>query len=269
MGESLDPGGTRPVPSTPRVRVVPVAPDIGAEAAPSPRAFEPNAHAHGLPERFGEAAPDAGFRPGPSPEAPRVVPPVPAGSPDAARASLFDARIQGIIAKEGNYSNDPKDRGGATKWGITEATARAFGYTGDMRAMSRDHAVSIYRARYWQQPGFDRIETIDPAVAVKLLDWGITSGPTVGVKALQRALNSLNREAAAYPDVAVDGVAGAVTTAALRAFVAARGREGRLVLLGMLAAQQSVFYMAIAETRPANERFEYGWQLNRALAGIA
>ena len=56
--------------------------------------------------------------------------------------------------------------------------------------------------------------------------------------------------------------------AALRSFVAARGREGRLVLLGMLAAQQSVFYMSIAETRPVNERFEYGWQLNRALAGI-
>lgn len=267
MGESLDPGAGRPVPSAPRVRVFhghsdqmpEAAPDIGAEAAPPP--------AHGLPERFGEAAGDTGFRP--VPEAPRVVPPATPEPPSTGRTSLFDTRIQGIIAKEGNYSNDPKDRGGATKWGITEATARAFGYTGDMRVMSRDHAISIYRARYWQQPGFDRIETIDPAIAIKLLDWGITSGPTVGVKALQRALNSLNREAAAYPDVAVDGVAGAVTMQALRSFVAARGREGRLVLLGMLAAQQSVFYMAIAETRPANERFEYGWQLNRALAGIA
>lgn len=246
MGETLDSYGGQPVPFAPRVRVFSAPPDTGSETPP----------AQGLPERFNEAAGEAGLRPVPEPHA-------------TARSSLFDTRIQGIIAKEGNYSNDPKDRGGATKWGITEATARAFGYTGDMRVMARDHAITIYRARYWQQPGFDRVETIDPAIAVKLLDWGITSGPTVGVKALQRALNSLNREAAAYPDVAVDGVAGAVTMAALRSFVAARGREGRLVLLGMLAAQQSVFYMSIAETRPVNERFEYGWQLNRALAGIA
>lgn len=256
MSETVDPAEQRPAS---RVRVFPAAPDTGAETAPP---AVPD-----LAQRFGEAAPDAGFRPVSEP--PRIVRLAMPESAATARTSLFDTRIQGIIAKEGNYSNDPKDRGGATKWGITEATARAFGYTGDMRTMSRDHAITIYRARYWQQPGFDRIETIDPTIAVKLLDWGITSGPTVGVKALQRALNSLNREAAAYPDVAVDGVAGAVTMAALRSFVAARGREGRLVLLGMLAAQQSVFYMSIAETRPANERFEYGWQLNRALAGIA
>lgn len=259
MGEALDSGaGRNPVPSAPRVRVFP-APDTAAEMAPPP--------AYGLPERFTEATGDVGVRPAPEPA--RSGPAPVTEPPGGARTSLFDTRIQGIIAKEGNYSNDPKDRGGATKWGITEATARAFGYTDDMRVMAREHAIAIYRARYWQQPGFDRVETIDPAIAIKLLDWGITSGPTVGVKALQRALNSLNREAAAYPDVAVDGVAGAVTMAALRSFVAGRGREGRLVLLGMLAAQQSVFYMAIAETRPANERFEYGWQLNRALAGIA
>jgi hypothetical protein len=33
----------------------------------------------------------------------------------------------------------------------------------------------------------------------------------------------------------------------------------------MIAAQQSVFYIEAAERRPENEKFEYGWQLNRAL----
>lgn len=262
MGESLDPGGTRrgaPAPRgeriSPGVRMVPVAPDIGAEAAPPP--------AHGLPERFGEAAPDAGFRPVQHPAE------APAGGRETVAASLFDRRIQGVLGKEGGYVNDPADRGGETIWGITHTTARAFGYVGSMRVMSRDQAVTIYRRRYWIAPGFDRIEAIDPAISLKLLDWGITSGPSVGTKALQRALNLLNREGALYPDVPVDGAAGALTRAALEAFVAARGREGRLVLLGMVTAQQSCYYMSIAETRPANERFEYGWQLNRALAGIA
>ncbi|WP_276208425.1 putative peptidoglycan-binding domain-containing protein [Burkholderia sp. Nafp2/4-1b] len=39
------------------------------------------------------------------------------------------------------------------------------------------------------------------------------------------------------------------------------------MLLGMIAAQQSVYYLELAERRPANETFEYGWQLNRALGG--
>lgn len=254
MGESLDPEHGR---LSRFVRVLDVPPaDTGAETAPAPI---PAASAPGLPERFGEAAGDTGLRPVP-------VPPPAASAP---RASLFDTRIQAVIGKEGHYSNDPADRGGETVWGITIAVARAFGYDGPMRAMPRAMAVEIYRRRFWVAPGYDKIEAIDPAVAVKLLDWGITSGPGVGSKALQRALNLLNREGALYPDIAVDGSAGALTRAALQAFVAARGREGRLVLLGMLAAQQSCFYMAIAETRPTNERFEYGWQLNRALAGIA
>lgn len=41
--------------------------------------------------------------------------------------------IDGIIALEGGYVFNPKDKGGATHWGITEATARAHGYAGDMR----------------------------------------------------------------------------------------------------------------------------------------
>lgn len=39
--------------------------------------------------------------------------------------------IDGIIALEGGYVFNPKDKGGATHWGITEATARAHGYAGD------------------------------------------------------------------------------------------------------------------------------------------
>ena len=202
--------------------------------------------------------------PPPTAPAPAELPPAP-----TMRASLFDARIRQIVATEGGYVNDPADRGGATIWGITETTARAFGYKGDMRAMTRTMAIEIYRRRYWIAPSFDLIEQIDPPIALKLLDLGITSGPATGVKFLQRALNVLNRGEQSYPDVGVDGAAGVLTRAALKAFVAARGREGRLVLLGMIAAQQSVFYLSIAETRPANERFEYGWQLNRALAGIA
>jgi lysozyme family protein len=42
----------------------------------------------------------------------------------------IDQLIEEVIGREGGYSNHPADRGGATRWGITEAVARAHGYRG-------------------------------------------------------------------------------------------------------------------------------------------
>ncbi|HGV4401999.1 TPA: glycosyl hydrolase 108 family protein, partial [Klebsiella pneumoniae] len=44
-----------------------------------------------------------------------------------------DQIIEGILGKEGGYVDHPSDKGGPTRWGITQTIARAHGYTGDMR----------------------------------------------------------------------------------------------------------------------------------------
>ncbi|OCO16336.1 hypothetical protein AN684_0205915 [Klebsiella pneumoniae subsp. pneumoniae] len=41
-----------------------------------------------------------------------------------------DQIIEGILGKEGGYVNNPNDKGGPTRWGITQTTARAYGYKG-------------------------------------------------------------------------------------------------------------------------------------------
>ena len=52
--------------------------------------------------------------------------------------------------------------------------------------------------------------------------------------------------------------------AALDAFLAARGkRGGETVLLRALEAMQGERYLRLAERRPANEAFLYGWLANR------
>lgn len=176
--------------------------------------------------------------------------------------------IDKVIGREGGYSNNPADKGGETIWGITAAVARAFGYTGQMAQMPRDTAVAIYRTRYWTQPHFDQVQAIDADIAEKLLDVGVNMGQATGVKFMQRALNVLNNQGRAFPDIAVDGGIGNMTLAALKAYIDQRGNDGRRVLLGMIASQQSVKYVEIAEANPTQETFEYGWQLNRAL-GVA
>ena len=54
------------------------------------------------------------------------------------------------------------------------------------------------------------------------------------------------------------------TIAALDAFMEARGRRGgETVLLRALEALQGERYLRLAEKRPANEAFLYGWLANR------
>jgi len=175
----------------------------------------------------------------------------------------IDQLLDELIEREGGFSDHPADRGGPTRWGITQAVARAHGYTGDMRAFPAARARDIYRERYWRAPGFAAVGEHAPTIAAELFDTGVNMGPGVAGRFLQRALNALNRNGRDYPDMAADGYVGPVTLAALRAFLKLRGKAGESVLLKAIEALQGERYIALAESRPANEAFLYGWMANR------
>jgi len=175
----------------------------------------------------------------------------------------IDDLIDAVIDREGGYVHHPADRGGPTRWGITEGVARARGWTGDMRGFPREEAVAIYRRLYWVRPRFDRVEDAAPLIAAELFDTGINMGPRVAVGFLQRALNALNRGASDYADIVPDGRIGPATLAALAGFLDRRGSAGEGVLLKAIEALQGERYVALAERRPANEAFLYGWLANR------
>lgn len=172
---------------------------------------------------------------------------------------MIEQQIDELITREGGYVNHPADRGGPTRWGITEAVARAHGYAGPLRELPRAEAEAIYRRLYWLRPGYDRIAPIAPRIAAELFDTAVNMGAGVAGGFLQRALNALNRNARDYPDLAVDGQVGAKTRAALSAFLRLRGASGEDVLLTALNALQGERYIRLAEQRPANEAFVYGW----------
>jgi lysozyme family protein len=175
-----------------------------------------------------------------------------------------DRLIDELIEREGDFVNHAADRGGPTRFGITEAVARAHGYSGAMAMLPRDEAAAIYRRLYWLRPRFDEIARRAPAVAAELFDTGANMGPAVAVTFLQRALTALNRNGKDYPDLVPDGRAGPHTMAALDGFLQARGRRGgQTVLMRALEALQGERYLRLAERRPANEAFLYGWLANR------
>lgn len=179
----------------------------------------------------------------------------------------IDALIDAVIDREGGYVNHPADRGGPTRWGVTEAVARAQGYAGPMRDLPRAEAANIYRRIYWLRPAFDRVAARAPRIAAELFDTGVNMGTAIATGFLQRALNALNRTARDYPDIAVDRAIGPRTLSALDGFLKARGKGGETVLLRAMEALQGERYIALAERRPSHEAFLYGWLANRIGGG--
>ena len=84
--------------------------------------------------------------------------------------------IDELIAREGGTVANPADEGGPTRFGISEAIARAHGYTGTMAAPPRDTAAAIYQADYWTRPGLDAVAALAPTVAAELFDTGVNMG---------------------------------------------------------------------------------------------
>lgn len=172
--------------------------------------------------------------------------------------------IEEIVKVEGGYVNDPNDSGGETNWGVTVAVARAFGYTGSMRSMTKDQACDIYKARYWDPLRLTEIWALAPALAAELLDTGVNQGVDRAGTFLQRALNALNKQGSLYPDVTVDGRVGPMTVAALREYLQRRvGQDGVTVLLRALNSLQGAFYIELAERRQKDEDYVFGWLRNR------
>lgn len=175
----------------------------------------------------------------------------------------IESMIEATIGKEGGYSNHPSDRGGPTRWGITEAVARKYGYKGDMHALSRETAVAIYRHKYAIDPGFAAVAEISPSVGEELFDTGVNMGPSVPSLWFQEWLNAFNQRGKLYADIKEDGDIGPATLAAFRAFRTARGAEADKVMVRALNCSQGERYKALTRSRPANEDFAWGWMRTR------
>lgn len=168
--------------------------------------------------------------------------------------------INHVIKIEGGYVNDRLDSGGETKYGVTKAVANKHGIY-DVQRLTVEQAYQIYESDYWHPLNLDQVAQRSPDIAQELFDSGVNMGTSRAAKFLQRSLNALNNDQ--YPDVEVDGVLGNASVTALNSFFQWRGKNAEATLLKMLNGLQSAFYIELAERRPKDERFQYGWQKNR------
>lgn len=166
----------------------------------------------------------------------------------------LDEIIDATIKAEGGYVNDPADSGGATNYGITEKTARANGYLGDMRSLPLATAKQIYRNEYLVKPGFSDFPS---DVAAELFDTGVNMGPAKATEFLQRATNALNGSG-----LSVDGKMGPATKAAVKSYLSSRSNAAS-ILVKALNCLQGARYIEIVEKNPSQRKFINGWIANR------
>lgn len=162
--------------------------------------------------------------------------------------------ISDILGREGGFVNHPNDRGGATKWGVTQATLSGFrgrpATVEDVKKLTKAEASRIYRERYYEGP---RLNGLPEAIQPFVFDSSINHGPGRAIKILQCVLN-----AAQFPCGAVDGALGPQTCrAAERASKAMGG-----FLLAALIEERRMFYELIVEMDSTQGIFLKGW-LNR------
>ncbi|MCB1454398.1 MAG: hypothetical protein KDJ43_12200, partial [Rhizobiaceae bacterium] len=171
---------------------------------------------------------------------------------------------------EGGYVNHKADRGGATRFGITEATARRYGYRGDMRYFPKrcdaQHPVCadrIYTERYIDGPGYRPLAGIEPAVFFEVYDSAVLHGPPRSSRWFQEAINELCRSS-----IAVDGKVGPQT---LGAYADCQQTIGKVTLclrmLDRLDGKQEAFFRAIVARRPSQKVFLRGW-LNQRVGNV-
>ncbi len=159
----------------------------------------------------------------------------------------MDPIIKDIIRREGGFVDDPDDRGGATKYGITQETLSEHlgrpASRDDVFNLSEMTAALIYEERYIKAPHFDRIEN-EPLRGL-VVDCGVNHGPSRAAKWLQQAVK-----------VTADGAVGPNTLTALN-----RADAGEVYLY--VLAKRIRFYGSIISNDHSQAKFAAGW-LNRA-----
>ena len=147
--------------------------------------------------------------------------------------SEFDKAWDIIGPIEGGYVDDPDDPGGKTRWGVTEAVARAHGYKGDMKDYPKEEAQRVAKESYWDAC---RCNEIHWPVNLYLFDMAYNSGPVQAIKTLQRTIG-----------VSDDGIMGPKTMGAIHDM--SRDKEE------LFLSDRAMFYTILAGFR----KYGRGW----------
>ncbi len=191
-------------------------------------------------------------------------------NPKKAGIGAIAVALLAIYVNEGGFVDDPRDRGGATNFGVTEKGWRKWNYTGRMQDFPKHCSAEqpvgadlIYTTDYIDRPGYRPLAEIEPAVLYELTDSAVLHGPGRASQWFQLALN-----ANCGSGLTVDGRVGPQTIAAYKACQDKLGAETACVrILDSMDGRQKVFFNAIVSRDISQRRFLKGW-VNRRVGNV-
>ncbi len=162
------------------------------------------------------------------------------------------AMIKEIVAKEGGYVNHPNDRGGPTKYGVTQATLSSYlgkpASIQDVKELSLSLAEEIFYVRYYLQP---RIDALPDKLELPVFDMSVNAGQRTAIRLLQSVINK-----SGVASLKEDGVNGTGTQqAAFKAYEAMGA-----YLINAYADERIAYYKAIVRRNPSQKVFMAGWE---------
>ena len=171
--------------------------------------------------------------------------------------SDFRPAVEYVLGNEGTLDNDPDDPGGVTHYGITLVVLREMGELGDLdhdgdvdvadiRKMTREEAIEVYRARWWDQYHYERL--MNQTLATKVMDLAVNLGPKQGHLILQRGINATDGTIG----LAEDGILGPQTCKWANLL-------GRQALLGEMMREACMTYGRIIQKHPELGKYIVGW----------
>lgn len=133
-----------------------------------------------------------------------------------------------VLAHEGGYVNHPKDPGGATNKGVTQAVYDAYRIgkglkKRSVRSIQTAEVQEIYEQRYWD---LSKCDELPAGVDYAVFDYAVNSGVGKSAKDLQRTVNAFGAvHVKGLTPLKVDGIVGDDTIAAVEKCVD-RNEEG-------------------------------------------
>ena len=170
----------------------------------------------------------------------------------------FEKCLGIVFGAEGEYVNDPVDRGGPTNMGITAGTLKtAFerGLVGhhNVKILTRSEAAKIYEVLYW---GPSKASQMPWPLDLLHFDAAVHLGVGGAGRVLQNALNRILGDGA----VTVDGSVGPKTLEALKPCLT-KPENVRAVCLTLLDVRKA-YFLRIVERDDKQRKFLKGW-MNR------
>ncbi len=194
----------------------------------------------------------------------------------SAWSDRYARAVGDVLVTEGGFVDDPADRGGTTKYGISlrflvaegtidlDQDGRAdFDLDGDgdidgidIRKLTRGDAKFLYHRCFWLRL---KADDLPRPIGEMLFDQGVNAGLGSARRLLQLAVNRcLERAASAPPKLKVDGAIGTATLQAMN-WVISWGALGMPALTDAFRVEVRLRYRAIVDRDPSQKRFLKGW----------